>query len=568
MQVGQGSLMQTNRDNGAPYLSSGTLHNVHPFGSEVTFGFDPRVNVLIGPNGAGKTAVLDRFVGVGRRRFSPYGPEPEVLVERVMEPEGASFEDVTTVYVEPTRVPLTPEMVLSDLQQLDVQGRVTAFLALMRRVFWIAVVLGLTYLTAVVAGSVFLAPENQWNEFGVRHLLVAYALLVPAFIAFPVERLIRLRPLLLTFLPRNRLLSDVLTYRSSVSPIFMFQAVLAANRRWVGSEGSSGNDQLSRAAENAANLALECAKEIAPEVFPASAELGTGTIETVVRSLWLGRREHRSFTDRLSTVNTRYSPDPLHITSLSAGTQNTLLIAWYLALSLACSNDFEDDWAEQPAILFIDEIENHLHPDWQRRFIPVFLDHFPNLQVIATTHSPFPIAGLKAGQVHKLHQDGDRITRVEINEFDITGWTADEILHEYLDVQDPTDLETAQAVEVLRWLEDLEPLVEEGSAESWRKAVVEEWFDPAVDDELPSEDVLVKRWLTGLIDSPVAILPPLEGDAEVWRRSMIREFRSLVGVDILSGGPAARQRKILEEQMADGTFRMEPFAPDSERGRG
>ena len=558
--------MKTVDDNRTPYLRSVTLHDVHPFGSEVTFRFDPGVNVLIGPNGAGKSAALDRFAGEGRRRFSPSTDELEVRVEGVMEPESASFGDVTTVYVGPTRAPLTPEMVLSDLHLLDVQGKVTAWLARTRRVFLVALALVLTYLTVVVVANIFFDPEAQWFEFGMVDLLVAYLVFAPAYVSYVLVWFVRRRPRLLTFLTGNWLLSNALTYRSQVSPIFMFQAVLAANRRWLGSEGDSDDDQRSRAANEAANLALDCAKRIAPEVFPTTASLGTGTIMSGYRIRWLGWR--RSFTDRLSTVHTRYSPTPLHITNLSAGTQNTLLVAWYLALSLAYSNEFREGWKDLPAILFIDEIENHLHPAWQRRFIPVFLEHFPNLQIIATTHSPFPIAGLKAGQVHKLHQDDDGITRIETNEDEIVGWTADEILHEYFDVQDPTDLETAQAVEVLRWLEGLEPLVEEESAESWREAVVEELSALTGGDELTFEDALVIHWLTGAIDSPVAAVPPLSGDAEAWRMSMIDEFRSLVGVDILSGGPAARQRQIWEDQMANGTFPVPGVVPDDEHSRG
>ena len=535
-----------------PYLSSVKLHDVHPFGPEVTFRFDPRVNVLIGPNGAGKSAALDRFAGEVRRRLSPATDESDVRVEGVMEPESASLGDVTTVYVGSTRAPLTPEMVLSDLHLLDFQGRVTAWLAWTRRILLAAVALVLFYITVVVLANIFFEPEAQWFEFGMVELLVAYLVFAPAYISYMFVRFVRRRPRLLTFLTGNWFLSNALTYRSQVSPVFMFQAVLAANRRWLGSEGDSDDDQRSRAANEAANLALDCAKRIAPEVFPATASLVTGTIMSGYRIRWLGWR--RSFTDRLSTVHTRYSPTPLHITNLSAGTQNTLLIAWYLALTLAYSNEFREGWKNLPAVLFIDEIENHLHPAWQRRFIPVFLEHFPNLQIIATTHSPFPIAGLKAGQVHKLHQDDDWITYVETNEDEIVGWTADEILHEYLDVQDPTDLETAQAVEVLRWLEGLEPLAEEESAESWREALVAELSALAEGDELLFEDAIVMDWLTGAIESPVAVALPLSGEAEAWRVSMIGEFRSLLGVDILSGGPAARQRQIWEDHMASGTF--------------
>ena len=157
---------------------------------------------------------------------------------------------------------------------------------------------------------------------------------------------------------------------------------------------------------------------------------------------------------------------------------------------------------------------------------------------------------------------------METNEYDIVGWTADEILNEYLDVQDPTDLETAQAVEVLRWLQGLDSLSDEGSAESWRAAIVEELSALARDNELTLEEALIERWLTGMIVAPVLVVPPFVGEAEAWRVSMINEFRSLVGVDILSGGPAARQREILKEQMTDGTYPMSWVAPDSERAEG
>ena len=549
-------------DNKTPYLRSAILHDAHPFGPEVSFQFDRRVNVLIGPNGAGKSTALDKFAAQGRRRLSHSTDQSEARVERIMEPEGASSRGVAVVHVEDARAPLTPEMVISDLQLIDVQGRVTAWLTWTKWGALAAAALALSYLAVGVVNAFI--DLGVWRfDFGVVNALVAYGVIILAYVVRMLPALFRRWPQLLDFLAGKRLLSNALRSQSQVSSVFMFQAVLFANRRWLGPEVDSDDDQRSRAANEAANLALDCAKKIAPEVFPATASLGTGAIMTPAGILW--RKKPRPLTDRLSTVHTRYSSVPLHITSLSAGTQNTLLVAWYLALTLAYSNKFQEGWKDLPAILFIDEIENHLHPAWQRRFIPVFLEHFPNLQIIATTHSPFPIAGLKAGQVHKLYQGDDGITRVETNEYDIVGWTADEILHEYLDVQDPTDLETAQAVEVLRWLEGLDPLVDEESAELWREAMVEELSVLAEDDELTPEDDIAMRWLAGKIKSPVAAVTPLSGKAEAWRVSMIDEFRSLVGVDILSGGPAARQRQDWEKQMVSGTFPEYKNVLDDER---
>ena len=89
---------------------------------------------------------------------------------------------------------------------------------------------------------------------------------------------------------------------------------------------------------------------------------------------------------------------------------------------------------KKPAILLIDEIENHLHPTWQRRVIPALLEHFPGLQIFATTHSPFVVAGLKAGQVHLLNRDENGVVTATTNTEDIIGWTADEILRVFMGV--------------------------------------------------------------------------------------------------------------------------------------
>ena len=53
-----------------------------------------------------------------------------------------------------------------------------------------------------------------------------------------------------------------------------------------------------------------------------------------------------------------------------------------------------------PGLLLIDEAENHLHPEWQKIFIPTILKIFPNLQIIATTHSPFIVASTEKARVY------------------------------------------------------------------------------------------------------------------------------------------------------------------------
>ncbi|WP_433929963.1 AAA family ATPase [Sorangium cellulosum] len=65
-----------------------------------------------------------------------------------------------------------------------------------------------------------------------------------------------------------------------------------------------------------------------------------------------------------------------------------------------------------PGLLLIDEAENHLHPRWQKRFLRDVLSLFPNLQIIATTHSPFLVGSVPGAKVFVCRYDRERRTCV------------------------------------------------------------------------------------------------------------------------------------------------------------
>lgn len=71
------------------------------------------------------------------------------------------------------------------------------------------------------------------------------------------------------------------------------------------------------------------------------------------------------------------------------------------------------------------------------------------------------LAGLKEGQVRLFKRDGEGKVAVSRKETDITGWSADEVLRNYLDVPSPTDLETAEHVERLQVLRRKKSLTED-----------------------------------------------------------------------------------------------------------
>ena len=148
----------------------------------------------------------------------------------------------------------------------------------------------------------------------------------------------------------------------------------------------------------------------------------------------------------------------IYVGDLSSGSQSTLLWILWLAFKMLNHYEFANGWDKVPAVLLIDEIENHLHPTWQRRVIPALLEHFPGLQILATTHSPFVVAGLRAGQVHMLKRDADGVVTASTNERDIIGWTTDEILRTFMGVDEPTDQLTVNRAGRLRELRGKEKL--------------------------------------------------------------------------------------------------------------
>ena len=154
---------------------------------------------------------------------------------------------------------------------------------------------------------------------------------------------------------------------------------------------------------------------------------------------------------------------PLNV--LSQGTQS--LIQWLarLLIGMAEYYDYPEDIEKRHGVLIIDEIDAHLHPSWQRRIIPALTDHFPNLQIFCSTHSPLMLAGLKAGQVQLLKRDHAGKVTVSRNEQDIVAWSADEILQSLLDVPSPTDLETARNIERLQQLRRIHRPTEEQEKE-------------------------------------------------------------------------------------------------------
>lgn len=163
----------------------------------------------------------------------------------------------------------------------------------------------------------------------------------------------------------------------------------------------------------------------------------------------------------------------LALNVLSQGTQSIVQCLARLIFGYAEYFGFAADAEKMPGVLLIDDIDAHLHPTWQRRIIPTLIRHLPKLQIFCSTHSPLMLAGLKAGQVQLLRRGEDGKLTVSRNESDISGWTADEILRNFLEVSTPTDMATARRVSRLQELRHKDELTvaETGELQELRRIV-------------------------------------------------------------------------------------------------
>lgn len=79
---------------------------------------------------------------------------------------------------------------------------------------------------------------------------------------------------------------------------------------------------------------------------------------------------------------------PFHM--LSDGVRNMIGMVGEIAYRAALLNPHlgADAAKKTPGIVLIDEVDQHLHPSWQRRIIDDLRRTFPEVQFFCTTHSP------------------------------------------------------------------------------------------------------------------------------------------------------------------------------------
>jgi len=100
-----------------------------------------------------------------------------------------------------------------------------------------------------------------------------------------------------------------------------------------------------------------------------------------------------------------------------------------------------------PGVVLIDEVDMHLHPEWQQLILAALQAAFPLIQFIVTTHSPQVLTTVKRESIRMLAQDANGV------------WTADEPKEQTKGVESATALAGVMHVDPIPPVQEARDLI-------------------------------------------------------------------------------------------------------------
>lgn len=134
-------------------------------------------------------------------------------------------------------------------------------------------------------------------------------------------------------------------------------------------------------------------------------------------------------------IKTAQHEKPISLRKMSMGSQSILyffaVIYTYLEFlhhERKLNNHHHEEIEYEHAIVVIDEIDAHLHPDWQQKIVWYLRRTFPNVQFILSAHSPLIVSGCLENEVSILRQIEPGKFNIEQYENNFVGWDVKKLL--------------------------------------------------------------------------------------------------------------------------------------------
>jgi predicted ATP-binding protein involved in virulence len=139
---------------------------------------------------------------------------------------------------------------------------------------------------------------------------------------------------------------------------------------------------------------------------------------------------------------------PINIYQASQGQQILVALAADLSRRLVMLNPNSETPLSGQGIVVIDEVELHLHPQWQQTIIQNLLNTFPNIQFIITTHSPQVLSTVDKSKIRKFDKNAQGEDIISIPKFQTKGVNSLDILSQIMDTNSTPDVVEAEWVNV------------------------------------------------------------------------------------------------------------------------
>ncbi|MBE4173951.1 AAA family ATPase [Vibrio parahaemolyticus] len=152
-------------------------------------------------------------------------------------------------------------------------------------------------------------------------------------------------------------------------------------------------------------------KELNNKLLKSNAESNNAIIESVKKAITTAVPSVSDiFIDRSSgRAEVRLINENVNInfSQASKGQQVYISLIADIARRLISLNPSLSNRLNGQGIVLIDEVELHLHPDWQKNILKNLTSTFPNIQFIVSTHSPIVISGVQSRNIRILGKNSD-----------------------------------------------------------------------------------------------------------------------------------------------------------------
>lgn len=163
----------------------------------------------------------------------------------------------------------------------------------------------------------------------------------------------------------------------------------------------------------------------AVEADPESARIFE-EFQEVLRRMLPPKLGFKKLAVRIPEVVLETNSGNFSIDALSGGAAAVIDLAWQVFMYQPDGSQF---------VVSLDEPENHLHPELQRRVLADLVAAFPTVQFVVATHSPFIVGSVPDSNVYVLdYDDTNRVTSTRLDTVNRAG-SANEILRDVLGLE-------------------------------------------------------------------------------------------------------------------------------------